>query len=110
MKKIELEEKKERKRRFTLLSAATIGVTLGLAFLQLILSNHLASFGQELSALSKKENELSFQNELLTKKVASESAITTISQKAQNLNFSVAKNVLVVQEKESLAKLMTNGF
>lgn len=110
MKKIELEGKKERKRRFTFVSIIIIGVTVCLAFLQLLLSNHLASFGQELAVLAKKEKELGFENELLARNVASASAIATISQKAKDLEFETASNFLVVEERESLAKLGTNGF
>jgi hypothetical protein len=110
MKKIELEQKKERKRRFTTLSAVIIGVTVVLSLIQLLFSNHLAAYGGELATLAKREKELSFENGMLVKKVASASAIVTISRKAKDLNFQTASNILVIEEKESLAKIGTNGF
>ena len=108
MKKIELEEKQERKERFTFLTSLAIGVTILLALLQLVLSNHLASYGKELANLGKTDKALSFENELLKKEIASQSAIATISQKAKSLSLGPASKFLVVEEVESVALLHTN--
>ena len=110
MKKIELEEKYERKRRFSFLISIVIGVTLLLAFLQLLLSNHLAGFGRELAAISKEEQSLTFENELLQKEIAKESSLATIIVKAHTLSLAAASNFLVVGEHESVALSNSNGF
>lgn len=110
MKKIELEEKRERKKRFTLLTALIIGMLFLLAFAQLLLSNHLASFGKELVALRNVEKALTVDNERLEKDIAKESSIATISQKAHELSFSSASLFFVVEAQESVAALLSNGF
>lgn len=110
MKKIELEEKLERKKRFVFLASLIIGVTLFLAFAQLLLSNHLAGFGKELMSLNKEEKALAFENELLTKEIAKESSVANISQKAYDLSLTTATSFLVVTPDESVALLHSNGL
>lgn len=110
MKKIELEAKAQRKKRFTLLSSLTVGATILLALFQIILSNHLAGFGRELQTLASEEKKVSSENELLQKEIAKESALATISQKAHNLSLVAPSRFLVVEESEFVALGHSNGF
>lgn len=110
MKKIELEAKLQRKKRFTLLSSLIAGATVLLAFFQIILSNHLAGFGRELQTLASEEKKVSYENELLKKEIAKESALATISQKAHNLSLVAPSRFLVVSDAESVALGRSNGF
>lgn len=110
MKKIKLEETIERKRRFTFLLSTAFGATLLLAFLQLLLSNHLATFGRELVSLSQEAEILSHENDLLAKEVAKEGSIATISQKAHTISLGAASNFLVLEEQESVALLHSNDL
>ena len=110
MQKIKLEENLTRKKRFTLLTSVTIGITILLALLQLFLSNRLASFGDELALLGKTEKELAFENERLAKEVAKESSIAAISQKAQGKFLAIPASFLVVEKQESVALVSNNVF
>ncbi|MBI2036274.1 hypothetical protein HYT17_01460 [Candidatus Microgenomates bacterium] len=109
MQKIKLEEKLERKKRFTAVGFFSIALTLFLAFLQLILSNQLAGYSQQLSALRQEEKAVLLQNELLQKQIASESSIMAISRRAQEQAFVAPTRFLVVAEQESVA-LLHNGL
>lgn len=102
MRKIELKSSKSKK-RFNLLALISIAFLVVLLFLQVILSNRLASYGEELSALSKEENTLSLENELLLREIASQSAIATIAQKAQEMSFVSPTKFLIAQEEEPVA-------
>lgn len=112
MRKITLEQTNQRKRRFTFLNSVTIGVTVVLAFLQLLLSNHLAGFGRELAVLAEEEKALFHENELLKKEIAKDRSIATISQKAQALSLGsvTPSNLLVIEEQESVAMSPAHEF
>lgn len=111
MKKIELEEARDRKKRFTLLTFIIIGITIILAIGQVILANRLASFSEKLAILAKTQDRIVYENELLRKKVASESAIAAISVRARQLSLDKASKFLVIEEAESVALLSgNNGF
>jgi|SRR3989344_6928840 len=110
MQKIKLEEHNARKKRFTFLTSFTIGVTILLAFLQLILSNHLAGFGRDLAALSLEKKTLVHENEVLKKNIAGARSIATISEKAHTISLGAASNFLVIEERESVALLRVNEF
>lgn len=110
MKKIALEEQQKRKTRFTLISSLFVGVTVLLAFLQLLLANHLAGFGRELQSLASKEKSVSAENELLKKEIAKESSLAVISEKANILSFGTVSQFLVIEDSESVALLHSNGL
>ena len=110
MKKIELEKKTTRKKRFIFLVSLIITVTCILALAQLFLSNHLAGFGKELLALQKEEKALSLENQLLSKQIAKESSIATIAQKSHTTLLGKPSAFLVIEAGESVALLHGNGF
>ncbi|GEM_PF-4611729 len=109
MKKIEMEARNQRKKRFTFLTLLIVGATVLLAFLQVIFSNHLAGYSQEMAALLREEKTLSLENELLNKQIASSSSILAISKRAQEQAFVAPTKFLVVAEQESVA-LLHNGL
>lgn len=103
MKKIQHEMHSQRKKRYTLLTTFFIAISLLLCIVQMILSNRLASFGKELAYLSKDEQTLSLENEVLTKQIAEISSISMISQRARNLSFSQPAQFLVIGEQKTVA-------
>lgn len=109
MKKIEIEMQEKRHKRFTFLTALIVGATVLLAFLQVVFSNQLAGYSQDMAALLQEEKALSLENALLNKQIASSSSIMAISKRAQEKNFVVPTKFLVVAEQESVA-LLHNGL
>lgn len=109
MKKIKIEIQQERHKRFTFLTALIVGATVLLAFLQVIFSNQLAGYSQDMAALLQQEKALSLKNELLNKQIASGSSIMAISRRAQEQAFVAPTKFLVVAEQESVA-LLHNGL
>jgi hypothetical protein len=103
MKKIELIEEQQRKKRYKLLSSVIIGITILLSMLQLILANTLASYGNDLARYSVEEKDLTLQNEILMKQISQFTSLQTIASKAAELSLKTPEGYLVVKADESVA-------
>ena len=69
-----------------ILVAVTL-IIIGLFFTQLVFANNLAVDGQKLSQIEKENARLDAKNTTLKVQVAKESALNTLSQKAQTMGF-----------------------
>ena len=110
MKKIYLEEKRVREKRFAALTSFIIAISMFLALVQLLLSNHLASFGREVAALEREQKELVYENELLEMQIAKETSIAALSEKASQLSFAAPVDFLVVGQQEYMAHKFPNDL
>ncbi len=75
-----------------------------LAVFQIFISNRLANYGEKLSNLAQKTNEKTLDNERIKKKIASFSAITTLSLKAKELGFEKKAQVMYLDDRYSVAQ------
>ena len=57
-------------------------------FAQLVFANNIATDGQRLSKIQQEINKLEAENTTMRMRIAQESSLATLSQKAQKLNFS----------------------
>lgn len=110
MKKIQLEEKLTRKKRFTALTSFIVAITVFLALVQLLLSNHLASFGREVATLEREQKELVYENEMLKMQIAKETSITALSERASQLSFAAPVDFLVIGQQEYVAHRFPNDL
>lgn len=79
-------------------------LVLILSVLQIIISNRLASYGKKISKLSDQTKEMNLANERIKKKIASSSALTTLTAKAKDLGFTQKANVIYLDELYSVAQ------
>lgn len=75
-----------------------------LAVTQIIISNHLSSSGKKLSVLTNQTNKLKLENERIKKKIASSSAITVLTKKANEHGFTEKPEVIYLDELYSVAQ------
>ncbi len=98
-----LENIKERK--FTQYRLLVGGLIVGLFILtlsQLIVSNQLATRGEEIRKIETQITDISQENEILANQVSSYSALSAISQQASRLNLHPAK-VLYLRPETNVA-------
>lgn len=78
---------------YTVLFLIVILVTI----LQIWSSNRLATYGEQISKLEHAKEQLITDNSLLEAQIESEASLSNISQKSQELGFTVSKNVKYLQ-------------
>ena len=76
-----------------LLFTIPILLVVGMTVVQIVVSHKLSTAGIELSSMQNERTDLSFENEKLRQKIASESSLLIITKKAQNLGFEKANFV-----------------
>lgn len=103
MKKIQLEEKLHQERRLRKFTKLVFVIPVILSIAQLLLSNHLASFSATMMSLQTEEDRLTFENELLSKDIASQSSLTAVEKRAEALSFQKASKQLVISNSEPVA-------
>lgn len=79
-------------------------IVLMLAVLQIIISNSLSNYGKKISKLSEQTQEMNLANERIKKKIASSSALTTLTVKAKELGFIQKADVIYLDELYSVAQ------
>lgn len=79
-------------------------VIIILAVIQVVISNRLASFGKKISNLSIQTKQLTLENERIKKKIASSSALISLTQKAGELGFNQKISVEYLDELYSVAQ------
>lgn len=75
-----------------------------LAVIQILISNRLSNFGKKIHTLSTKTNNIRLENERLKKKIASESALISLTNKAKELGFTQKTNVVYLDDLYSVAQ------
>jgi len=84
----------KKKRSFNLIGRIKVQVLLASAilvislfFVQLVFANSLATDGEKLAQIEQEIDKLQEENTTLKVKIAQESSLTTLSQKAKNIGF-----------------------
>lgn len=92
-------------KKITLFRSYTLYILIAvLAVIQIVASNRLSNYGKKINTLSKKTSAMVIDNERLKKKIASFSALVSLTQQAKELGFTEKAPVVYLDDLYSVAQ------